>query len=402
MTWTWINIGNAFAIAPNVVQWYEYTGALGGTVWVLIGNVLVYQIVATKSYKKYGTILAAWLLIPFCISLSLVDWNNSIITTLPVSKNAVIVQPNIDPYEGKFDGGKSFVPYPEQIHRMIVASDSLIDENTRWVIWPETSIQKRGYFRESMLKYEPNFQMVKRFLERHPHVTLVAGISTWDTVNVNQEHVTNPYYSERIGYYKKYNASIMATSDTTVVYHKSKLVPGVEKTPFPTLMKVIVDIINFDGSGDFGISPGPIVFKNADGMSIAPTICYESIYGEHVADFVKLGADYIAIITNDGWWGDTPGYKQHNLYARLRAIENRRTVLRSANTGSSSVIGPYGNELIKTEWWVPDAFKFEVQPKFSKTFYTKHGDWLGRASFVGTLILVLFLLWRGYIKPISL
>ena len=167
--------------------------------------------------------------------------------------------------------------------------------------------------------------------------------------------------------------------------------PGVEKAPFPSVMKVIVDIINFDGSGDFGVSAGPVIYENKDGEAIAPTICYESIYGEHVAEFVRKGADYIAIITNDGWWGDTPGFKQHNLYARLRAIENRKMVLRSANTGTSSVINEFGVELVRTDWWVPAAFKVDIKPNYGTTFYTKYGDWLGVGCFWISILLMVFL-----------
>jgi len=79
-----------------------------------------------------------------------------------------------------------------------------------------------------------------------------------------------------------------------------------------------------------------------DSICIAPVICYESIFGEFVTDYIKLGAQYIFIITNDGWWGNTPGYRQHNSFAALRAIENRRSIARSANTGISSFVNQRG------------------------------------------------------------
>ncbi|MFZ8281203.1 nitrilase-related carbon-nitrogen hydrolase, partial [Staphylococcus aureus] len=77
----------------------------------------------------------------------------------------------------------------------------------------------------------------------------------------------------------------------------------------------------------------------------APIICYESIYGEYIRTYVQKKATLLSIITNDGWWGNTPGYQQHLAYAKLRAIENNRWVVRSANTGVSAIINNKGNLL---------------------------------------------------------
>jgi apolipoprotein N-acyltransferase len=115
-------------------------------------------------------------------------------------------------------------------------------------------------------------------------------------------------------------------------------------------------------------------------ISIAPIICYESIYGDFVRRQVQQGAQVLCILTNDGWWGDTPGYKQHFSFARLRAIETRRWVLRSANTGSSGSIDPSGKVIKKTPYWVKSAFTQQVQLRSGQTFYTKYGDWLAGIS----------------------
>jgi len=107
-------------------------------------------------------------------------------------------------------------------------------------------------------------------------------------------------------------------------YHKSKLVPGVERMPFPTLFKPLESLaINLGGTmGSLGIQNERTVFYSHNKKArIAPVICYESAYSDFVSDYVENGANLIFIITNDGWWENTPGHRQHLAYSRLRAIE---------------------------------------------------------------------------------
>jgi apolipoprotein N-acyltransferase len=174
-------------------------------------------------------------------------------------------------------------------------------------------------------------------------------------------------------------------------------VPGVELIPFSAYFPFLsaIAIENGGSSGTLGTETGPKVinmtrvaqsgpdakdaFKQQN-ISIAPIICYESIYGDFVRRQVKQGAQVLCILTNDGWWGDTPGYKQHFSFARLRAIENRRWVLRSANTGSSGSIDPSGKIIKKTPYWVKSAFTQQVKLRSGQTFYTKYGDWLAGLS----------------------
>jgi len=115
-------------------------------------------------------------------------------------------------------------------------------------------------------------------------------------------------------------------------------------------------------------------------------ICYESIFGEYVSKFMAKDAEWICLISNDGWWGHTYGHQQLHSYARLRAIENRRYIVRSANTGISSVINPKGI----VEQFLPYSQKGIIKATIFKsdviTFYSKYGDYIGRlASFLAII-----------------
>ena len=186
----------------------------------------------------------------------------------------------------------------------------------------------------------------------------------------------------------------------TDLYHKSRLVPGVEKMPFPKLFWFLEDLVINLGGPRTSLSPDTAQHAfyttiNDGTVKVGTVICYESAYGEIFSDFVKDGAQLMAVITNDAWWGDTPGYKQHFLFSRLRAIESRRTVLRSSNPGISAFIDESGDVHQATKYNTRLAIKQNVYPNDYITFYTRHGDYLARIAVVLASICLLWtlLLW---------
>jgi len=125
-------------------------------------------------------------------------------------------------------------------------------------------------------------------------------------------------------------------------YFKSKLVIGVEHVPYRNVLKPILGELMIKlGGGQMGThvtQKERSVFTSATQVKAAPIVCYESIYGEFCTGYARNKADFLAVISNDAWWGDTQGYKQLLAYTQLRAIENRRSIVRSANTGVSCII----------------------------------------------------------------
>jgi apolipoprotein N-acyltransferase len=103
----------------------------------------------------------------------------------------------------------------------------------------------------------------------------------------------------------------------------------------------------------------------------APVICYESIYSDYITDYIRKGANLLTIMTNDGWWDNTPGYRQHMNYARLRAIETRRWIARSANTGISCFIDPAGNVYPTTTMGYNCFYKNEYRTVANTNFFCK-------------------------------
>jgi apolipoprotein N-acyltransferase len=125
--------------------------------------------------------------------------------------------------------------------------------------------------------------------------------------------------------------------------------------------------------GDF--TPGTTyTISSLDSRRISTVICYESIFPGLVREFVKRGSELIVVITNDGWFGESSAPFQHLRMGIVRAVENRRWIVRSANTGVSAIIDPYGRIVAQTRIGVRTVLDGVVQYKTERTFYTEHGD----------------------------
>ncbi len=388
-SWPWLTLGNGFANYPDAVQWYEYTGVLGGTLWILASNILLAQLAKQlffdkpeTSNKKFIIVIAAVILIPLFSSIiigqgiKMVDAENG--SKKPIV-NIVVVQPNIDPYNEKFSGD-----FKNQLEKLLALADTKVDSTTDYLVFPETALTDPDIW-EGAIDSNASIQTLKKYLKKHPHLSLVTGASTWRNYNPGDSIPESARkYIDGGGYYDAYNTAIQLNNNYKLqYYHKSKLVPGVETMPFRKLLGPLADLAFSLGgtSGTLGTQKEPSVFCTPNGRNCVGTaICYESIYGEYIGKYVEKGAQLIFIITNDGWWGDTPGYKQHLSYARLRAIETRRSIARSANTGISEFIDESGSVSQQTNWWQPAVIAASLSPAYNITFYVKHGDYIGLAA----------------------
>jgi apolipoprotein N-acyltransferase len=378
LSWPWLTLGNVFATHPGWIQWYEYTGVSGGSLWVLLANVTVLNLLQTWKngfkWKKFAT-AAAVLIIPFLTSALVNPSGNDTSQTAQgqgPQDNVVIVQPNIDPYSEKFDVAST----SGQIQKLITLSEQQVDTNTRLVIWPETALPV-GVWQDQVDQtsyYQPVFQ----FINRHPNLTLETGIETFR--NYGTEKTTNTARKNESNgtYFDVFNAAISLKANQPIqFYNKSKLVPGVETLPdFLLWMGAIFE--KFGGTaGGYGHDKEAVAFKNKGNPYVtAPIICYESIYGEYVTNYVRKGANLLTIMTNDGWWANTPGHRQHLNYARLRAIETRKWVARSANTGISAVIDSRGELTASRPWDEAAAIKYAIPAIAGETFYVRNGAYI--------------------------
>jgi len=372
--WPWLTLGNALAQYPWAVQWYEYTGTFGGSLWILLLNVLGYTMIMRwlRARPLRVGIYIGLFWIPLLLSLLL--WY----TTKPGNATPVsvtIVQPNFEPHYEKFT-----ISQREQSLRFLQLSRQNIDSSTNYLVFPETSFEgvRLNTFRENTV-----IQLFQHFIDSFPDLHLVAGLTSYRVLVPNELSNTNYriHINERgdTMFWDVQNSAVQMTSGQQgfQVYFKSKLVPGPEMFPFKKYLFFLNPVIEKLGGTYEGLTMQPerSVFDGGP-LKVGPMICYESIFGDFTGGYVRKGATSLFIITNDGWWDRTPGHIQHLKLGALRAIEHRRPIARSANTGISAFIDIRGRILQPTEYGVATAIKGEIIPETRITFYTRWGGWI--------------------------
>ena len=411
LSWPWLCLGNAFSGMTWYVQWYEFTGTLGGSALILLVNVWVYRAsllwrtgverldeggleVPLFWYERPGSKAGAGSAIPFwkrsrvkplltaalcVIFMGFVSFLVGFLTTYEdsVSKGywVAAIQPNYDTYEEKF------VLDPMQMVREMQATTdsakralSLRKQALNCVLWPETSLVS-----SINVDYMSSDQQVSYLQGMRLHDSVktdylmgVNMVQWYPWSGKGKPKVVMPDKSERVvaaarqsndpEYWYTLHNSALWLGDTLSYYHKSKLVPGTEQLPFvstlPFLESLAISLDENSASGTLGKSDRAMALGG--GVKAAPVICYESIYGDYVSDYVGDGAQWLAVVTNDAWWRNTAGHKQHFSYAKLRAIEQRKWVGRAANTGISGFINPKGESVMESVWYQGRAGRCDV------------------------------------------
>ncbi len=397
LSWPWLTLGNGLALYPKYIQWYEYTGVLGGSLWVLTVNILVFLLIRELVYSYHKSkqkaiqlvsLLLLFLVIPIVTSLFIYHHVKQR-TKKGIYKNVVIVQPNIDPYNEKFD----FSRLDEQMQTLFRLSEEKCDSSTDYLVWPETAFPQ-GII-ENNISRDKTVSKLELFLDKFPKAYLVTGFSGYIRYDSAVTETARKYESGECCY-DAFNSSMQLTHDGNIqVYHKSKLVPGVEKMPYPAIFGFLESMsIDMGGmSGSLGRQKHPSVFFSKDSIGVAPVICYESIYGEYLTEYIRRGANLIFVITNDGWWGETAGHIQHLYYGAMRAIETRRPIARSANTGISCFINTLGEIQQAQPYWHEGVIKQTLEAGFGETFYVRNGDYIGRFMQILSILIFLYLLY---------
>ena len=394
-SWTWLNLGNVFSENIYWIQWYEYTGVFGGSLWVLVINVWLFHV-----FKNHNTILGykplarkmiaplIFIALPITFSLYLYEKVEEGSEDIKV----LLLQPNIDPYNTKYSlTNSSFIDlWKKQVQPFY--SDSL-----DYILSPETYFAE-GYgeeFREfngSKLHEE-----LQQELAKIPLTQYITGIQFYDLYSQEKAPSLTANLIRKGLWADYYNSALAEQSNEIFqIYHKSKLVVGVENMPFKSVLKPLLGDVLLDFGGTVAsrvTQKKRDVFSHTNSkLKAAPIICWESIFGEFVTGYVNEGATFLAVISNDAWWGETPGHKQLLSYTRLRAIETRRDIARSANTGISSIINAKGEIINQTSYNTKTTLSGKLSSRSNLTFYVRFGDIIARWSvFVAGLFFLLAL-----------
>ena len=398
LTWPWLNLGNAFADYPKFIQWYDTLGATGGSFWILIVNVYAFYTLRIweAGRKQKSLIINSAVLLGFIglpIVISLVKYEN--FNEKPIgSVNVLMLQPELNPYTEKYSKDSLTI-----LNDLLTLAETNSKGQIDYYIGPETSLPGFGSISETGFEQSELLNKVKEFLVKHPKSVFATGISSHKFYKNESEKTATSYQTSQGIFVDSYNSAVQIIPNQKVeVYHKGKLVPGVEIFPYVNVLKPLLGdaMLNLGGTvASLGIDKERKVFSNPYNKGkIAPIICYESIYGEFTGEYVKKGANFLGIMTNDSWWGVTQGHQQLMAYARMRAIETRREIARSANSGISAHINARGDVVADTFYGDKTTLFAKVNLYNKITFYTKAGDLLSRIC----IFVLGFLLFYNWIK----
>lgn len=400
LSWPWLSLGNGLAGNIRIIQWYEFTGASGGTLWILLVNVMLFSVINSfvrqeRSRKKFMlTVLLAFLvLLPVAASFHIFNSYEE----KGAQTGFLILQPGIDPYEEKYSGYSN----SERLDHLFNLAEDNNDREIRYIVSPETSV-------DSIWINDPDDQLsikVNRFLEHHSATGMVLGATAFRSVPRKEKTFTTRT-DDNGNYYDIYNSALFYYQEAPLqTYHKHYLANGVEQIPFQGIFKFMgrfsIDLGGVSGSLKRGA--GPQVFRSParDSIILGPLICFESAYGEYASRIVRMGAEILIVLSNDGWFRNTGAFRQHFRLSQIRAVETRRSVVRAANTGISAYISQKGEIVDHIGWWEEGALLVNVSRNDRITFYSQYGDYFGRiALFFSVLILLnLFVrIFTGYFR----
>lgn len=373
LSWPWLTLGNAWSNLAGLIQYISYTGVLGISFWIVFTSALFYAyIINQKNRNLLISAVAVLLIFPLVSMLSLMTMNYADEQKIEVT----IVQPNSDSYQSH--GGEASLN--ALIDKLLRLSNEARTDETDVIIWPENAVDS------SLRISSPEFDVIKDSLQSW-NTSLITGLGLIEIYEEGDERPEVVRESAGGTIYNIFNAAIFMKPDqSTKIYRKGRLVPIVERFPFVTYFQRL-DVFTWVDWGalvGYGLGQEPTLF-NVHGYQTPALICYDSVFPGWVNQFAHEGAGFLTIITNDGWWGDSAGHKQHFSYARLRAIEQRMWIARSANNGISGIISPDGKIQKETEYWTEDAFTSTIYNSNHRTFYNRFGDWLGYLSLISVV-----------------
>lgn len=371
------NLGHNPAVNPQVIQWYEFTGAAGGTLWILTVNFLIFALGKSlpgdrKLWVRKTIVLAATLIIPVIISILIFKSYNE----KGESCEVLIIHPCTDNNDVKYR-----VNIYELMDIYLGVMLPQLTPQTEYVVLPETAITNAGWvtdFNRNLV-----FQHFNEKTAAYPNLKLITGAITYKAIS-NVEKIKG--YNEMPGirhsekynvWYYTYNTALQIAKNIPVQMRvKEALVPYQEYAPYPRILPRLAPV-----GIDFQFTPAKNksqVFTSGNNIKTAAMICYEVVFGNKFRKAVREGAQAFFVMLNEGWYTGSPKVKQQFLQlSAVRAIENRRYVAHSSNMGISALLNQRGEIVARQVNKQPGFIKHEIKTNKNKTVAAALGNYLG-------------------------
>ncbi len=371
----WGSLAYCLAEQAPLIQSAEIWGIYGLGFFIVFVNVLFHWAVESFLKKRFVQAISCFVAAAATLSV-LYSWGNGRIGDIEYAQKgstrvqAAAIQASVPQYL-KWEPSYQESTIEKYIELTSQALKKMDDDTFRLVVWPETAAP--FYFQEG----GPFSKKVLAFAEREK-IMLLFG---------------SPSYVRGSGNDVSYlNSAYLVSPEGKVVsrYDKRHLVPFGEYMPWGWVTSWAKKFLPTAGEFVPGNSPAPLCSEK---ICIGTLICFESIFPNLAAESVVTGSNILAVITNDAWFGDTGAPYQHEAMAIFRAVENRRWLIRAANTGLSSIIAPWGQRVAASKLFEPGWIAGEARLCSDITFYAKHGPgWFLCACL---LIVIIFFLTTG-------
>ena len=384
VTFPWLFAGNAFSTNLEKIQYIDYTGIYGVSFWVCVLSALVYYLyknlksssnnVFAEVRKKNNIVVLISIVIIYIlpnIYSAISSPEKKYINNSDEKISVGVIQPNVGAFVKWGANQKLLVDDYSKMVREVSAKK----QNLKLVVLPETAMP----FYLLYDVYDDLFNIFKNACDSSG-VTVLTGTPDMKLYeNRSLAKIDSKVFSSKGQYYDTYNSAVLLEKgkekNQYQKYNKIKLVTGSERMPYQRNIPFLKDIIKWGvGLSSYQLGEDTTIFLLDGKYKFHTAICFESVFPGFFSGFVDKGAQFSVIITNDAWWGKFFGTYQHNQYAIFRAIENRRWIVRSANTGISCIIDPCGNIYNETNINEKALFTDEIGIRNEKTFYTKYGD----------------------------
>ncbi len=383
----WMTLAYTQTYYRPFIQIVEVTGYLGLSFVLVLFSVLIYLAFRMKNRWSLAPLTGIVL-----ITISMLFYGHTRIRHFENREypliRAGLVQPNVDPFE-KWDPEFQ----KDAFDMLMKASSDMLPLKPQLIVWPETATP---FYLRGRVEQQGE---IHNFVDS-TRTCLLTGTPDYQFEKSDDD-------------YRIYNAAFFFRpgSEAFETYYKMALVPAAESMPFKSALPFLrkLDV----GGGDFFPGHKFSVFKfqiptrmgqyadnnyqtvsldslRKSDVNLSAIICYESVFPNIVRNFIARGANLLTIITNDGWFGLTSGPYQHSQYAVLRAVENRVSIIRCANTGISSFIDPTGRVLLKAHLETRKDLVDYLPLNTEHTFYTRHGEWFGKIILLVCSLLILF------------
>lgn len=395
----WLTLANSQAYDLNRIQIIEYISIYGLSLLILLFNVFTFMLIwiiakqsLQQNLKRAIRIFILMLIIFFGTAIY---GRYAFKKEQKISSDKLrvgIIQPNFDPWEKWDQKLNRWNSYDFQFKTYMNYSKFIKEQNPELIIWPETAIP----FHILLPRYSTYLFELLQFVDSI-QIPILTGVPTSEYFDINNAPVTAQKIEGTDLYFESYNSIMFIKSKNKIedIYRKTILVPFAERIPYAEQFRFLIEPLKWNvGISSWGKGNDTIVWnlntKNGKQHKFAGMICYESVYPDYVREFVKKGAEFLIVITNDSWWGNTSGAYQHAAMASLRAVETRRYIVQCSNGGISMFVDPTGRQYSATKLYTIATFVDEIGTRSDKTFYIKYGNIFGIVCVIISLFFIIY------------